>query len=107
MNANDVIKIGRRRNRAASVAAVSRSCPRATSSLANSTIKIAFLQAKPTSTTNPICVKMLLSIARINTPVIAASKHIGTMRIIEAGNAQLSYSAASTRNTKTTQSGKI
>jgi hypothetical protein len=50
VKANDVIKIGRSRTRAASVAAVKRSWPRSISCLANSTIKIAFLQANPTST---------------------------------------------------------
>ena len=38
-------------------------------------------------------------------PVIAASKHIGTIRMIDSGSDQLSYWAASTRNTKTTASG--
>ena len=62
VNANEVIKIGRSRSRAASVAAVNRSRPRSISCLANSTIKMAFLHARPTSTTNPIWVKILSSI---------------------------------------------
>ena len=34
------------------------------------------------------------------------SKHIGTTRITASGSDQLSYCAASTRNTKTTASAK-
>ena len=33
--------------------------------------------------------------------------HIGTTRMTASGSAQLSYCAASTRNTNTTASGKI
>ena len=41
------------------------------SSRANSTIRIAFLQARPMSTRNPIWVKMLLSPLVSHTPVMA------------------------------------
>ena len=54
-NANDVIKIGRRRSLAPASAASARGFPFSYSSLANSTIKIAFLAAKPMSITSPIC----------------------------------------------------
>ena len=49
---------------------------------------------------------MLLSRLASQMPVMAASKHIGTIRMIDSGSDQLSYCAASTRNTKTTASGK-
>jgi hypothetical protein len=38
---------------------------------------------------------------------MALSRHIGTMRMIASGSDQLSYSAARTRKTKSTQSGKM
>ncbi|MNN90079.1 hypothetical protein D3C81_2079790 [compost metagenome] len=62
MNAMDVIKIGRRRRRLASIAASSGVRPLISSSRANSTIRIAFFADSPTSTIRPICVKMLLSL---------------------------------------------
>ena len=37
---------------------------------------------------------------------MAARMHIGTMRMTASGNSQLSYKAASRRNTKTTASPK-
>ena len=67
---------------------------------------MAFLLARPTSTTRPICVKMLLSIFASQMPAMAASRHIGTIRMIASGSDQLSYCAASTRKTNTTASGK-
>ena len=73
--------------------------------LANSTIRIAFLQARPTSTIKPIWVKMLLSLPLSQTPVMANSKHIGTIRMMANGKRKLSYCAASTRNTSSKQSG--
>ena len=47
VNASEVIKIGRKRSRAASIAASLADLPWVTSSLANSMIKIAFLADKP------------------------------------------------------------
>ena len=70
-------------------------------------MRIAFFADKPTSTMRPICVKMLLSPRMSQTPPIALSKHIGTMRMTASGRPQLSYCAASTRNANTTQSGKM
>ena len=54
MKANDVITIGLNLSFAAVTAASSRSFPDSTSSLANSTIRIAFLATRPTSITSPI-----------------------------------------------------
>src|SRR5262249_58201659 len=70
--------------------------------LAYSTIKMAFLHARPTSTTKPTCTKMLMSIDAITTPATEHSRHIGTTRITARGSDQLSYCAASTRKTSTT-----
>ena len=53
MNANDVIRIGRSRTRAACSAARSIDSPCSRSVLANSTTRIAFLLASPTSMTSP------------------------------------------------------
>ena len=74
-------------------------------SRANSTIRIAFLHASPTSTINPIWVKMLLSPPLSHTPAIADSSTIGTIRITASGSDQLSYSDDSTRNTSSTHNG--
>ena len=106
MKAKDVMRIGRSRKRQASTVASTRPLPLSWSCLANSTIRIAFLAASPISTTKPIWVKMLLSIRASQTPVMAANKHIGTMRMIDRGNDQLSYWAERTRRTNTTANGK-
>ena len=78
MNANDVIRIGRKRNFDASTAALKRCKPSSCFCLANSTIRIAFFAARPTSTTRPICVKMLSRLLS-QMPIIADKTHIGTM----------------------------
>ena len=62
MNANEVMMIGRSRSSQASSVASSRGAPNSRCFLANSTIRIAFLQARPTSTMKPTWVKMLMSI---------------------------------------------
>ena len=56
MNANDVIKIGRNRMRAASAAASRMLLPSLRRLRANSTIRIAFLLASAMISTMPICV---------------------------------------------------
>ena len=106
MNAIEVIRIGRRRRRHASITASHVLAPACSRVRANSTIRIAFLHASPTSTMSPICVKMLLSPPVSHTPAIADSRHIGTIRITTSGSVQLSYCAASTRNASSTHSGK-
>ena len=107
VNAKEVIRIGRSRRREASMAASVRFRPASCNCLANSTMRMAFLQANPISTTSPIWVKRLLSRPRSQTPKIAKSRHIGTMRMMASGSDQLSYCAASTRNIISTQSGKM
>lgn len=54
MKASEVITMGRKRSRAAVSAAETTSRPFSTSSLANSTIRMAFLATRPTSITSPI-----------------------------------------------------
>ena len=73
MNAIEVIKIGRKRKRQASSTASHVLAPACSRVRANSTIRIAFLHASPTSTIRPICVKMLLSPPLSQTPAIALS----------------------------------
>ena len=90
MNAKEVIRIGRRRIRAASSAAAKRSRPCRSRSRANSTIRMAFLHASPTSTSNPIWVKTLLSPRVSQTPAIADTRHIGTISTMTRGSDQLS-----------------
>ena len=55
MNARDVMTMGRKRSRAASTAACTRLMPSRCMCAANSTIKIAFFAARPTSVTSPTC----------------------------------------------------
>ena len=62
--------------------------------------------ARPTSTTKPIWVKILMSSPAMFTPMTALSRHIGTTRMIASGSDQLSYWAASTRKTMTTAKPK-
>ena len=110
-NAIDVIRIGRSRKRQASITASRIDLPCSSSSFANSTIRIAFLHARPTSTTSATCVKMFKSPGCMNggkldsqTPNSAESTPIGTIRMIASGSDQLSYCAASTSTTKITDS---
>ncbi len=106
-NANEVIKIGRNRNRLASMTASSRFWPASCNWRANSTIRMAFLHARPISTTMPIWVKRLLSKPRAHTPRMAKSRLRGTTRMMASGSDQLSYWAASTRKTISTHSGRM
>jgi hypothetical protein len=52
-------------------------------------------------------VKMLLSIPRNYTPLMPASKHIGTIRMITVESAKLSYSAECVSQTNSTHNGKM
>ena len=54
IKASEVMTMGRKRRRAARMTAVRMSRPFSTSSLANSTIRMAFLATRPTSITSPI-----------------------------------------------------
>src|SRR3954462_10633069 len=68
---------------------------------------MAFLAAKPSSTTKPIWARMSIGNVRRLSPVVAASRHIGTISTIARGIFQLSYCAASTRNTNSAEAPKI
>ncbi len=63
------------------------------------------MHASPISTTRPTWTKMLASPPVHQTPSMAASKHMGTIRITASGITQLSYNAASTRNTSSKATG--
>ena len=54
-NANEVIRMGRKRYLPAASAASANGCPLSYASFANSTIKMAFFAASPISMTRPIC----------------------------------------------------
>jgi len=55
--------------------------------------QIAFLQARPTKTMNPIWVSNVVVEPFNQTPAIADNRHMGTMRMTARGSAQLSYCA--------------
>ena len=74
MKANEVIRIGRSRSRHASSVASWRDRPSTCICLAYSTIRMAFLHARPTSTTRPICTKMLTSRPVNSTPATRAEQ---------------------------------
>ena len=90
MNASDVMRIGRSRSREASFVASNAERPSRCNCLAYSTTRIAFLHASPTSTTRPICTKMLTSRFVARTPTTEQSRHNGTTRITASGSDQLS-----------------
>ena len=100
--ASEVIRMGRRRVRAAAMAASRASAPAAIAWRANSTIRMAFLAARPISTTMLICVSTLLSRPRHDTPTSVASTQLGTISTTDRGSSQLSNRAASSRYTSST-----
>src|SRR5713226_8854366 len=90
VKASDVIKIGRKRNRQAASTASNRFIPSwSCFSLANYTIRMAFLQANPTRTIKLICVKTLLSPFSSQTPAMAENRVMGTIKMITRGNHQV------------------
>ena len=96
--------MGRKRSRAALTAAWKRLLPVASFWRANSTMRIAFFAASPTRTISPTCTSTLLSQPVTQIPNIADRMHMGTMSTMASGSIQLSYCAASTRNTNKTAS---
>ncbi len=99
MKASDVIRMGRRRMRAAVMAASTTRIPCALRSLANSTIRMAFLDARPMVVSRPTW-KYTSFIFQVRmAPSSAPSTPSGTTMMTEKGIAQLSYSAARHRNT--------
>src|SRR5690606_1019105 len=108
IKAKDVMIMGRNLSFTASRVASSNGIPISTRSFANSTIKIAFLEARPIIVTKPICAYILLSNAGMNNKVrIAPNTPKGTDSKIEKGTDQLSYSDANNRNTNTIHNAKI
>ncbi len=107
MKASEVIRIGRSLRRHASFTALQADLPESSSSRANSTIRMAFLDASPTRTINPICVKILLSPMSQPHPGKCRKDTHWDNHNDSQRSVRLSYWAASTRNTRNTQSGKI
>ena len=99
MNANDVIRIGRKRRREASSVDSTRPLPSAYRSFANSTIRIAFLADRPMMVIRPTLKNTSFGMPRKVTASTAPITPSGTTSITDTGIDQLSYSAASTRNT--------
>src|SRR5690606_14131750 len=99
MKANEVIRIGRKRSRAASMADSARPAPLAYRSLANATIRMAFFAARPITVTIPPMKYTSLSLPIKLLSSTAPSMPSGTASITDSGMAQLSYRAASTMKT--------
>ena len=97
MNANDVIRIGRRRMRADSIAASTIDMPRSRSCSANSTIRIEFFAARPTSRTRPTWQNTSLLKPRSNCADSAPNTASGTPSRMISGRMNDSYCADSTR----------
>lgn len=79
MKAKDVINIGRSLNRTASMVAATISIPRSTRSLANSTIRIEFLAARPIRVISPICAYTLSDRLLLNVSASIAPKAAGEL----------------------------
>ena len=104
MKANAVMRIGRRRRRAPASAASTSDAPRSCSTLANSTMRIAFLAARPITMTRPICENTSSSKCASQSAATAPRTAMGVPSSTPNGSVQLSYSAA--RSRKTTSSEK-
>ena len=99
MKASEVIRIGRRRWRAAVTVASISSIPWSWFSLANSTIRMAFLAASPTVVSKPTWKNTSLLKPRNKVASTVPMMPSGTTSITATGIDQLSYSAARHRNT--------
>ena len=97
--AKEVIRMGRKRNRAASIAASARLAPCWNNSRANSTIRMAFFDASPMVANRPIWKYTSLDSPRALVATKAPSTPRGTTKMTDSGMLQLSYSAARQRNT--------
>ena len=96
---SEVIKIGRKRIRDASMVASMRSPPLSCNSLANSTIRMAFFADRPMVASRPTWKYTSLESIRMFAAPSAPSTPRGTTRITANGTDQLSYKAARHRNT--------
>ncbi len=97
MVAMEVIRIGRRRTVDASTMAWCTLRPSSRSWLANSTIRMPFFAARPTSMTMPIWLNRLSVPPLTYRPMKAPSTPSGTVSMITSGWMKLSNCAASTR----------
>src|SRR6185436_17492430 len=114
INASEVIRIGRKRSRAASTAAAEADNPSSRFSTANSTIRIAFFAARPSSVTRPIWKYTSFEsgrapttgIRRLFTQIAASAPNVpnGSASSTESGSAHFSYCAARMKNTMMTAS---
>ena len=95
--ATEVIRIGRRRTRADSAMACATLAPSSRNWLANSTIRMPFFAANPTSMTMPIWLNRLRVLPVTARPISAPSTPSGTVSMITSGWMKLSNCAASTR----------
>ncbi len=102
MNAAEVITIGRRRWCAADSVASIRPMPLRCSSCANSTIRMAFFADRPIVVSSPTWKYTSFSSPRSSVAVTAPMTPSGTTSSTANGIDQLSYSAASARNTTST-----
>jgi len=114
IKANAVMRMGRRRSLAASIAASTAPMPDSRCDLANSTMRMAFLAARPMSVIMPIWAKTLFTklppmtcgriVRRVQRPAMAPKSAKGVPSRTLKGKDQLSYCAA--RMKKTTTSAK-
>ena len=88
--ASEVMRMGRSRMRAASSAASTTLLPRSCSSLANSTMRMAFLAESPTVVSSPTWKKTSLVSPRSSMASTAPSTPSGTTSMTETGIDQLS-----------------
>ncbi|MCW0450776.1 hypothetical protein NB706_003610 [Xanthomonas sacchari] len=105
--ASEVIRIGRRRTAEASTIASRTLRPASRNWLANSTIRMPFLAASPTSITMPIWLNRLSVPPLIARPISAPSTPSGTVSMITSGWMKLSNCAASTRYTISSARAKV
>ena len=99
MNAIEVIKMGRNRNRQASKVASITLRPASFKVRANSMIKMAFFEDKPMMAISPTLKNTSSGRPRIITASTAPKRPKGTTNMTAKGIDQLSYSAASAKNT--------
>ncbi len=91
MKAKAVMRIGRRRTRAPASAASKSVWPRSYSSLQNSTMRMAFLAARPITMIRPIWEKTSSSKRRSQSAARAPKTAMGVPRRTPKGRVQLSY----------------
>ncbi len=94
MNANEVIRIGRSRNREASIAASPRDRCCSSCACAYSTIKIEFFEASPAKHHQANLHKDVYRVTGDQNSTTENNMHNGMTRITAKGSVQLSYRAA-------------